>query len=158
VRAERLNEGGLTMLLTRWNPWGTNVWGQLNQLQNEVNRIFERYDEGRQEPVAFPPLNLWENENGYQLEAELPGVELADLDITVTGPNQLTLKGQRKVVELKDSTAHRQERPFGKFVRTVTLPTAIDTDKVDARLENGVLKLTLPKHEDAKPRKIAIKS
>src|SRR5258707_14705871 len=118
------------MILTRWNPWGPNVWGQFNQLQNEVNRIFERYDGARQEPAAFPPLNLWEDENGYQLEAELPGVELTDLDITVTGPNQLTLKGQRKAIEPKDGAAHRQERIFGNFVRTVTLPTAIDADKV----------------------------
>lgn len=146
------------MLVTRWNPWGTNVWGQLNQLQNEVNRIFERYDDGRQEPAVFPPLNLWENENGFHLEAELPGVELADLDITVTGPNQLTLKGHRKAIELKNGAAHRQERTFGNFVRTVTLPTAVDPDKVEARLENGILRLQLPKHEDAKPRKITIKS
>jgi HSP20 family protein len=150
--------GGTIMILTRWNPWNPNVWGQFNQLQNEVNRIFERYDGARQEPVAFPALNLWENEHGYHLEAELPGVDLADLEITVTGPNQLTVKGHRKAVEPKESAAHRQERVFGKFVRTVTLPTAVDADKVEARLENGVMKLTLPKHEDAKPRKIAIKS
>jgi HSP20 family protein len=146
------------MLVTRWNPWSPNVWTPLNQLHKEVNRIFEQYDNGRQEPAAFPPLNLWENEDGFQLQAELPGVEMADLDITVTGPNQLTLKGQRKQAELKDRAAHRQERAFGNFVRAVTFPTAIDADKVEARLENGVLKLTLPKHETAKPRKIAIKS
>jgi len=146
------------MILTRWNPWSPNAWGQFNQLQNEVNRIFERYDGGRAEPAAFPPLNLWENDNGFHLEAELPGIELADLEITVTGPNQLTLKGQRKAVEPKDSAAHRQERLFGSFVRTVTLPTAVDADNVEARFENGVLKLDLPKHEDAKPRKISIKS
>jgi HSP20 family protein len=158
-RARRANiEGGSIMILTRWNPWSPNAWGQFNQLHNEVNRIFERYDSSRQEPAAFPPLNLWENENGFQLDAELPGVEMAELEITVTGPNQLTLKGQRKAVELKDSAAHRQERAFGSFVRTVTLPTAIDADNVEARLENGILKLTLPKHEMAKPRKIAIKS
>jgi len=146
------------MILTRWNPWAPTVWGSFNQLQNEVNRIFERYDNGRQESAPFPALNLWENENGYHLEAELPGIELEDLDITVTGPNQLTLKGQRKATELKDSAAHRQERIFGSFARTLTLPTSINAEKVDARLENGVLKLDLPKHEDAKPRKIAVKS
>jgi HSP20 family protein len=146
------------MLVTRWNPWNPNVWGQLNQLQNEVNRIFERYDGSRQEPDVFPALNLWERDDAFLLEAELPGVDLADLDITVTGPNQLTLKGERKSAGPKGGAAHRQERLFGNFVRTVTLPTAIDADKVDARLENGVLKLTLPKHETAKPRKIAIKS
>jgi len=146
------------MLLTRWNPWAPNVWSQFNQLQNEVNRIFERYDGARQEAVAFPPLNLWETENGFHLQANLPGIEMADLEITVTGPNQLTIKGQRKPVESKDGVAHRQERLFGAFVRSVTFPTAIDAEKVDARLENGVLKLDLPKHEDAKPRKITIKS
>lgn len=146
------------MLLTRWNPWAQNVWGPFNQLQSEVNRIFERYDGSRGEPAAFPALNLWETENGYQLEAELPGIPLKDLEITVVGPNQLTIKGQRTTPEVKDGTPHRQERAFGHFARSVTFPAALDADKVEAALENGVLKLTLPKHESAKPRKIAIKS
>lgn len=146
------------MLLTRWNPWGQSMWGDLNRLQSEVNRIFERYEGGRQEPGVFPAMNLWEDENGYRLEAELPGIELADLEIAVTGPNQLTLKGERKTATIKDRTPHRQERVFGAFVRTVTLPSAIDAEKVDATLEDGVLKLKLPKHESAKPRRIVIKS
>ena len=86
------------------------------------------------------------------------GVDLADLDITVIGSNQLTIKGQRRPLELRGGAAHRQERAFGAFVRSVTLPTSLDADKIEAKLENGVLKLTLPKHEAAKPRKIAVKA
>ena len=87
---------------------------------------------------------------------ELLDVDL--LDITVTGPSQVTIKGERKPAEPKDGTAHRRERIFGSFVRTVTLPSVLDADKVEAKLENGVLKLTLPKHEAAKPRKITVKA
>ena len=145
------------MLLTRWNPWNPQSWGTLGQLHNEVNRIFERFEPSRTEPSTFPPMNLWESPDAFHLEAEVPGVELADLEITIGGPNQLTLKGQRKATELKGSAAHRQERIFGVFARTVTLPTLLDADKVEAKLENGILRLTLPKHEAAKPRKIAIK-
>jgi HSP20 family protein len=103
-------------------------------------------------------MKRWEQDDSYQLEAELPGIDLADLDITVTGPNQLTIKGQRKATPPADATPHRQERVFGEFVRTVSVPSMLDADKVDARFENGVLKLTLPKHEAAKPRKITIRS
>lgn len=145
------------MLLTRWNRWQPTVWNQWNQLQNEMNRIFERFDAPRPEESAVP-LNLWEQDDAYHLEAELPGVELGDIDITVTGPSQVTIKGERKPAEPKDGTAHRRERIFGSFVRTVTLPSVLDADKVEAKLENGVLKLTLPKHEAAKPRKITVKA
>jgi len=145
------------MLLTRWNRWTPTVWNQWNQLQSEVNRMFEQFDTPRAAESAVP-LNLWEENDVYHVEAELPGVELSDLDITVTGPSQLTIKGERKPIEPKDGAAHRRERVFGTFVRTITLPAALDAEKVDAKLENGVLKLTLPKHEAAKPRKISVKA
>lgn len=145
------------MLLTRWNPWTPSAWNSFNQLQGEMNRIFERFDNSRQETAVFPLLNLWQQGDTYHLEAELPGLDLADLEVAVTGPNQLTLKGERKSATPDGGTPHRQERAFGSFVRTVSLPTDIDADRVDARLENGVLKISLPKHEAAKPRKIAIK-
>ena len=143
------------MVLTRFSPFAPAMWNQFDQLQSEVNRLFQRYD--RAEPAVFPPLNVWEQDDVYHVEAELPGVELADLDITVTGPNQLTIKGQRKPAAPEGGAAHRQERVFGAFARTVTMPVQIDADKVDARFENGVLKLALPKHEAAKPRKIIVK-
>ncbi|MEI7688272.1 MAG: Hsp20/alpha crystallin family protein [Planctomycetota bacterium] len=146
------------MLLTRYAPWNPAAWRQFNQLQSEVNRIFERFDHSRQEPAAFPPLNLWEEGDGYRLEAELPGLNLADIEVTITAPNQVTLKGERQALPNSEATPHRQERVFGSFVRTVTLPAEIDADNVDARLDQGVLTLVLPKHQLAKPRKIKIKA
>jgi HSP20 family protein len=146
------------MLLTRYAPWNPAAWRQFNQLQSEVNRIFERFDHSRQEPAVFPPLNLWEEGDGYRLEAELPGLNLADIEVTITAPNQVTLKGERQALPNSEATPHRQERVFGSFVRTVTLPAEIDADNVDARLDQGVLTLVLPKHQSAKPRKIEIKA
>jgi len=147
------------MFATRWNSQSNSVWGQLNQFHEEMNRLVNRWGDGRSfmAPV-FPALNVWEESDTLIVEAELPGLELQDLEIFVTGQNQLTLKGERKVNSAKESTQHRQERGFGNFVRTLTLPFPVDDAKVEARLEHGVLTIRLPKHEAAKPRRINIKS
>ena len=108
--------------------------------------------------VAFPALNVWEGGDQVSVEAELPGLDLKDLEIYVTGGNQLTLKGERRPTLPERGLWHRQERNFGPFSRTLALPFAVDADKVDARLENGVLTVKLAKHESAKPRKIAVKA
>lgn len=144
------------MFFTRWtmNP----LWRSLNEMQHEVNRVFDRWGHHPFGLGEFPALNLWENETSLYLEAELPGLELSDLEIFVTGQNQLTLKGERKAPVVENSVRHREERGFGKFTRTVTLPFAVDENAVEARFENGVLKIRLPKHEAAKPRKIAVKA
>src|SRR4029079_5092018 len=101
-------------------------------------------------------LSVWEDENAVHAEADLPGVDPAKLEITVTEGNQLTVQGERTLPEIPGAAWVRQERPFGKFVRAVTLPSLVDADKVEARYEHGALKLTLPKHEAAKPRKIVV--
>ena len=132
----------------------------LQQFQGEVNRLFDRWsDEGWRQPgwAHFPPVNVWEDGDSLHLEAELPGLKLNDLEIFVTGNNQLTLKGERKPAVPDKSVRHRQERGFGKFVRAITLPFAVDPNKVEARLEDGVLQINLAKHESAKPRKIVVK-
>jgi HSP20 family protein len=136
------------------------VWTQLSELQGEMNRLFEQWgDRGRQfmGVAAFPALNVWEDGESLYLEAELPGMELNDLEIFVTGHNQLTLKGERKPPVFDKAVQHRQERGFGTFIRSVTLPSPVDENQIDARFENGVLRLRMPKHEVAKPRKIEIK-
>jgi HSP20 family protein len=91
------------------------------------------------------------------LEAELPGITLEDLAIIVTDGNRLTLKGQRKPAEVGKTTWHRQERGFGSFNRTLTLPVLVDSDRVEARLELGDLRIKLPKSPRAKPRRIEVK-
>jgi HSP20 family protein len=148
------------MFGSRWTPFNNPVWGQLQQLHNEVNRLVERWGDGGRHvfgAAEYPPLNLWEEDDAFFLEAELPGLDLKDLEIYVTGQDQLTLKGERKAPTLEKSLQHRQERGFGTFPRTLTLPMAVDANKVEARLENGVLKVRLPKSEAAKPHKIEIK-
>jgi HSP20 family protein len=136
------------------------MWNQLQQIQNEMNRVFDRWSDGggRVAGVSnFPPVNVWEEGDALHVEAELPGLKLEDLEIYVTGNNQLTLKGERKTHSPEKSVRHRQERGFGKFVRALTLPFAVDPNKVDARFEHGVLQLKLAKHESAKARKIVVK-
>lgn len=136
------------------------MWNQLQQIQGEMNRVFDRWGDngGRQSGWAnYPPVNVWEDGDALHVEGELPGQKLEDLEIYVTGNNQLTLKGERKATPPEKSVRHRQERGFGKFVRSITLPFAVDPTNVDARFEHGVLKVKLAKHESARARKIVVK-
>jgi HSP20 family protein len=146
------------MWSSRWQTFSP-VWNQLHQFQDEMNRLFDRWNGGSQvSPAGFPALNVWEDGEEVYVEAELPGLDLKDLEIYVTGGNQLTLKGERKPQVPQQGVWHRQERAFGAFNRTLTLPFPVNPDQVDARLENGVLNLKLTKHESARPRKIPVKA
>ena len=138
---------------SRWQLFGPS-WNPLEAFQSEMNRLFDRWTG----EAAFPALNAWEQDDQLHVEAEVPGLDLKDLEIYVTGGNTLTLKGERRFSTPEKCVWHRQERGQGRFVRTLTLPYPVDADKVDARLENGVLSLTLTKHESAKPRKIPVKA
>ncbi|HZZ82710.1 MAG TPA: Hsp20/alpha crystallin family protein [Gemmataceae bacterium] len=144
------------MFFSRWTT--APVLRSLNEMQHEMNRMFDRWGRHPLGLGEFPTINLWEEDNALYLEAELPGLELQDLELFVTGHNQFTLKGERKAPVFAKAVQHRQERGFGKFTRTVTLPFAVNEEAIEARFENGVLKVRLPKHEAAKPRKIEIKA
>jgi HSP20 family protein len=124
-------------------------------MQNEMNRLFGSWNADGN--ASFPAVNVWEEDEALNVEAELPGMKLEDVEIFVTGNNQLTIKGERKPAANGESTHHREERPTGKFLRTLTLPFPVDATKVEARLTNGILSIQMPKHEAARPRKIAIK-
>jgi len=144
------------MLTTRWEPLA-----EMNRLRNEMDRLFGRYGYGQPRRYGvnvFPPLNMWEDENSLYVEAELPGFELSDLEIYVTGGNQLSIKGERKQPELEGGAWHRQERGFGSFSRVIELPGSVDNDKVSAEFKHGVLTISLPKSEEVKPRRIEVKS
>jgi len=141
----------------RWQPY-QQMWDQLQQLQGEMNRLFDRWTGAAGTPDVYPSFNAWEEDDTLVLEAELPGLDLKDLEIYVTGGNQLTVKGQRQPPKPERGVWHRQERQFGSFARTLTLPYPVDAEKVDARLENGILTVRLAKHESARPRKIPVKS
>jgi HSP20 family protein len=133
------------------------VWRSLHDMQHEVNRVFDRLGHHPFGLGEFPALNLWEADDALHIEAELPGLVLSDLEIFVTGHNQLTIKGERKPPVVEKGVTHRQERGYGKFERTLSLPFPVNEEAIEARFEHGVLTIRLPKHESAKPRKIEIR-
>jgi HSP20 family protein len=143
----------------RW-PQARHWWDQLQQFQGEMNRLFDRWGQGggTAAVASFPLLNVWEESDQVFVEAELPGLDLKDLEMYVSGGNQLTIKGERKPQLPEKGAWHRQERQFGAFSRSLTLPFPVDPDKVEAKLENGVLLVRLAKHESARPRKIPVKA
>ena len=111
---------------------------------------------GTGEREWMPPFDVSETEGEIIVKAELPGMKVEDIDITLTD-GLLTIKGERKMEkEDKRENYHRIERRFGSFSRSFTLPADVDSAKVEATLKNGILYLILPKHEAAKPKKISI--
>jgi len=134
-----------------------NLWRDMDGVRTEIDRLFGRQVLGTH-AAAAPALNVWEDENAFYVEADLPEVAADKLDITVKEGSRLTLSGERTVKELVNAVWHRQERFAGTFTRELTLPTPVDADRVEAKFEQGVLKLTLPKSEAARPRKIAVKA
>lgn len=134
-----------------------NLWREMDTFRTEVDRLFGRPVLGTA-AAAAPALNVWEDEAAFYVEADLPDVAADKLDITVKEGNRLTVSGERKPVEPSNAVWHRQERFAGQFSRELALPTPVNADQVEARFEHGVLKLTLPKSEAARPRKISVKA
>ena len=148
------------MLTTRSQPFGT-VWPEMNRLQEVMEQWLGRL--GINDPRQFarsvyPPLNLWEDDNNLYIEAELPELELSDLEIFVDGDNQLSIKGEHKQPEREKGMWHHHERVHGSFSRMGELPQYVDSDKVTAELKHGVLTITLPKRQEAKARRIEVKA
>jgi HSP20 family protein len=143
--------------------WATrNPFVELDLLRRQLDQRFEEMLRGTplRGPISagvFPLINLTEDQNNYRVRAELPGMKAEELDIQVLGRN-LTISGERKIQsEAKDAKYHRRERESGKFSRILALPGDINADKVQAQLVNGVLTVTIPKSEAAKPKQIAVK-
>ena len=132
-------------------------WDPFRDLQREMGRIFETL-----EPFAlrlvrpYPAINLYDAGDRYILTAPLPGMAPEDLDLSITGET-LTLKGERKRSEgVADESFRRQERPFGRWSRAVTLPDRVDSGQVSAAFAQGVLTVAIPKAESARPRQITV--
>lgn len=130
-------------------------FNSLYNFPGRFERVFEeffkpQFAEGRR--VAYPPLNLSEDEHAYYVRSELPGLPLDALELTLTDKN-LIIKGERPTEQGK---YFRQERPAGFFQRVVALNVPVDREGVRASLVDGVLTVTLPKCEDCKPRKISV--
>jgi HSP20 family protein len=145
--------------LTRWNPVR-----ELEEFQDRILSAF-RPDSGRHTNGSseistgewIPPVNIWEDDAGYYLEADLPGLEKENVKVTVEN-RVITLSGERVFEATGDKYRHHvAERSFGRFMRSFTLPSDVDAGSVEARFNNGVLFIHLGKSETARPREIAIK-
>jgi HSP20 family protein len=132
----------------------------MERLRREMNRLFSEWPSRREWSVAsgYPAMNVWTDEDNAVVTAELAGINPEDIDIAVEN-DTLTLRGTRNPEEVEeDATFHRRERRFGNFSRSFRLPFKVDAAKVDASFKNGVLSISLPRAEEDKPRKIAIKA
>ncbi len=136
-----------------------SIWQEMDQLQREMNRLFSATSTGRViNSPSYPAINIWTNDDGQLISAEMPGVKPDDIDIDVTG-DALSISGVRNPDEaVKEARYHRRERSYGSFSRTIQLPFMVDTNKVEANFKNGILLITLPRAEADKPKKITIKS
>lgn len=134
---------------------------EMRSLQNEINRLFSGASRGSDEMMRGawnPQVDIFENKNEIVLEAELAGMKPEDVNISIEN-NVLTIHGERKF-EKKDEgdNFHRVERSYGSFTRSFTLPPTVSSENANAEFENGVLRLTLAKREEAKPKRIEIKA
>jgi len=149
------------MLLRRvWpsRPAFDNPFADFDNLRREMLRVFDAVAgrDGDLSAGVFPPLNVTQDDNNFFIRAEVPGVKAADLAISALR-NRVTIAGKREIPKENDKVSyHRKERAEGEFSRTVTLPAEVAADQVEARYADGVLTLTLPKAEEAKPRQIAV--
>jgi HSP20 family protein len=139
---------------------GWSHQGELDQLQRRMDRLFQdAYGrEGRPWRVGvYPLVNISEDRDHIYVRAELPGVQAADLEITLQD-NSLILRGERKIAaEDKQVNYHRRERESGFFRRIVALPGGVQGDKAEASCQDGILTIKMAKPEEVKPRKIEVK-
>ncbi len=146
------------MGIVRWDPFHGLV-----SLQERMNRLFEQtWDRSRGEREGMaagtwaPAVDIYETPDSIVLQAELPGLSKDDIDIQVRD-NVLTLKGERRSEkEVKEGNYLRVERAYGGFQRAFTLPAAVQADKIRAVFKDGVLDVSIPKAEEAKPKQIKI--
>lgn len=145
------------MSVVRYDPFR-----DIRTLQDEVNRLFSsnltRFfdDEGIGRGAWNPQVDIYENKDQIVLEAELPGMNREDFDLSIEN-NVLTLRGERKFEKKDDNdNYHRVERSYGSFTRSFTLPQTVSSEGAVAEYKNGVLRVSLPKREEVKARKISI--
>jgi len=147
--------------LTRFVPFRSPL-ADVAVLQNRLNSIFSDFarPDGEQESLAMgnfiPPVDVYEDEHTLVLKLEVPGIKQEDLDVRVENQT-LTVKGERKFEKNeKEENFHRIERRYGTFARTFTLPQTVDTNAPKASYEHGVLTISLPKKEAAKPKQVKV--
>jgi HSP20 family protein len=144
-------------VLTRWEPFR-----ELSTLQDRMNRLFRDSfgPEGREESLTTtsfaPPVDVYEDQHNVTLKIEVPGIDEKDIDVHLEN-NTLTVHGERKFEkEEKEENYRRVERQYGSFTRSFTLPNTLDAEKVSANYDKGVLKITVAKKAEAKPKQIKV--
>ena len=146
------------MNLVKWNPWGDAV-----DFRNQINRMFNDcfhpdtdWSEKRSTEIWNPAVDIYEEGQNLVIKAELPGISKDDIAVDMKD-RVLTIKGQRhNDQEVKQNRYYRRERMWGKFERAFSLPDSLDADNIRADFADGVLKVSIPKSEDQKPKKITV--
>lgn len=145
------------MTLVKWDPFK-----ELLRMEERMDRLFGdnflRPTLGEREITGewLPPVDIYEDAEGVVIKAELPEMDMKDIDVKIED-NTLRIRGERKLErEDKKDNYHRIERYYGSFSRSFTLPSTVDQEKVKATYDRGVLRIALPKKEETKPRKIKI--
>jgi HSP20 family protein len=146
------------MDLVPWRPFSEEISSLRREMDNLWNRFFGETPLARRLTEEWwPSADLSETKDSFIIKAELPGLDAKDVEVSISG-NVLTLKGEKKKEEEeKDEHHYRAERYYGSFQRTFQLPANVKADKVEATFEKGVLKVTLPKVEEAKKKQIEVK-
>jgi HSP20 family protein len=152
------------MSLVRWNParelatWPSDLFG----IQREMNRMFDGFFRGTNDEYYVisswtPAVDIAEHDDEYLVKVELPGINKDEVKLTLEN-NILTIRGEKKQEkETKKESYHRVERSYGSFQRSFTLPAAVKADRIDASYKDGILTVSLPKAEEAKPKQIEVK-
>ncbi len=148
------------MAIIRWDPWRdfTGLQERINRMFDEAMRPLTPRGEGEElERGAWAPaVDIYETDNEYVVYADLPGVKKEEISIELKD-NTLTLRGEKKFEEKVERDNYlRVERSYGTFVRSFTVPHGVEADKIKARFKDGVLELTIPKREEAKPKQIKV--
>jgi HSP20 family protein len=145
-------------------PWQSAdaLWDEMNQFRQQLGLAFagagDEIPLRRRVALSYPAVRICENEEFITLEAELPGLKLEDLEITLSSPERLSLKGTHQLVEPEHATWTCHERPFGSFERLIDLPSSVNSEQIEAHLDAGVLTIRMGKNDEAKPVKIKVKS
>ena len=155
------------MRLARFNNLDLQNWDpfrQLSTLREEIDRLFDEPLASARTPQDFwlsggwPTMEVHEDRDNLVVTVEVPGMKKEDIDLTLHD-GVLSISGERKVDEkYQEAASHRTERFVGRFQRSIALPTLVNVDKVDATYQDGVLKITLPKAEEAKPKQITVRA
>ena len=141
-------------------PAFEDVFADFDQLRREMQRMLEpgKAEFSELGSGVFPPLNVTQDSDNFYVSAEVPGIKASELSISAV-KNRLSIAGRREIqTENERVSYHRKERPEGSFNRTLTLPTELEVERIEARYADGILSLKLPKAEAAKPRLISVKT